>query len=77
MRRPFAPGTQGSMIDTLSSQRSRLGIKPVDLFSPEAQERPINTSSSRRSRLGIKSIDLLHQQTMEDRLTPLVPEEVV
>ena len=75
MRRPFKPGTQGSMIDT--SQRSRLGIEPVDLFLPETQGRPINTSSSRRSRLGIESVDLLHQETMEDRLTPLVPEEVV
>ena len=65
MRRPFEPGTQGSMIDTLSSQRSRLGIEPVDLFSPETQG--INTSSSRRSRLGIESVDLLHPEPTEDQ----------
>ena len=70
MRRPFAPGTQGSMIDTLSFQRSRLGIEPVDLFSPETQGRPINSSSSRRSRLGIESVDLLHPEPTEGLLTP-------
>ena len=64
-------------MNTFSSQRSRLGIEPVDLFSRQTPGRPINTSSSRRSHLGIESVDLLYQEPMEDRLTSQVPEEVV